>query len=773
MGIKKNLKVIFLFFFFLFFLNNTFAEIIDDAIEPFCEGNLKGEFSSNLELEELEIKINRTKQWNENLFKIYLNYQKKKNKSEHKNWVSNFRITDKFKKKYKAKIIVKYKNYKPCTLNSKVRITGDLWWHLDWQNSAPAASIHVQLLNGHILNVTKFKLFLKKARYGKNEIFVSNFFKELGYISPKTFLIKSKVNNIPIEYIFQEDLKKELIESSKYREGPILEGDERFTVKLTDDETVNYKGLNFSKISNKRFLYKDKLNTFIGVEAISNLNKVYRYNHQYKFTEKILDPFEDIFFLFTNKFFKKENIELLNIFESLSYALDSKHGLSMDDRRYYYDSYTKLYLPIYYDGKSKILDKSQQINLDQNNKNITVSNEAILGAEPSLNLLKEINIDNFLNSLNKSGLKISKLELVEVLDKIKKRLQTVAKLNIKNINFEENKKFFEMITAQTVKPNFLYSNIKDKNIFNCDPEKKNCKSTNIKAGFLYSLNEALSQDSNKIGLKLGNKNPNIFVSDEKILKSQNFIFFNNQWKKMKLNNTQIEFINVEIDINKNDKTILIDQKDINGKIIFIGGELKDWKVLFYGSNDSSTSANDLFNTGNLTGCLSFYEVLFDNVKITSKNSFCEDSVNIIRSNGVINKILITNSFSDSLDVDFSDIIFKDVKIVDSKNDCIDFSYGNYIIDKADLAKCGDKGVSIGEKSKMKIKEINIDEALIGIASKDSSIAEIINGKIDNTKICLSAYRKKIEFSGGKLILDNVNCKNKKNFFSKDSQVIWQ
>ena len=369
------------------------------------------------EIEDFKIKINKVRQWNENLFKIYLDYQNKKNKSKNKNWVSNFRITDEFKKKYDAKVFIKFKQYETCEFNAKVRITGDLWWHLDWQNSSPVSSVQVQLLDGHLFNITKFKLFLKKARHSKNEIFVSNFFKELGYISPKTFLIETNFNNVSVEYIFQEDIKKELIENSNYREGPIIEGDERFTVKLTEDETINYKGLNFSKVSNKKFLYKNKLNTFIGVEAISNLNKVYSYNHQYKFIEKIFDPFEDIFYLFTNKFFEKKNVELLNIFEAFSYALDSNHSLSMDDRRYYYDSYSKFYLPIYYDGKSKILNKEQYLNFDKNIENINISNEAILGANPSLELLEKIT-DNFLIKLNQSGLEINKSDLINLIEKL-------------------------------------------------------------------------------------------------------------------------------------------------------------------------------------------------------------------------------------------------------------------------------------------------------------------------------------------------------------------
>ena len=86
----------------------------------------------------------------------------------------------------------------------------------------------------------------------------------------------------------------------------------------------------------------------------------------------------------------KKNVELLNIFEAFSYALDSNHSLSMDDRRYYYDSYSKFYLPIYYDGKSKILNKEQYLNFDKNIENINISNEAILGAKPSLELLEKL-----------------------------------------------------------------------------------------------------------------------------------------------------------------------------------------------------------------------------------------------------------------------------------------------------------------------------------------------------------------------------------------------
>ena len=111
-------------------------------------------------------------------------------------------------KKYDAKVFIKFKQYETCEFNAKVRITGDLWWHLDWQNSSPVSSVQVQLLDGHLFNITKFKLFLKKARHSENEIFVSNFFKELGYISPKTFLLKQISIMCQSSIFFKKILKK-------------------------------------------------------------------------------------------------------------------------------------------------------------------------------------------------------------------------------------------------------------------------------------------------------------------------------------------------------------------------------------------------------------------------------------------------------------------------------------------------------------------------------------------------------------------------------------
>ena len=128
---------------------------------------------------------------------------------------------------------------------------------------------------------------------------------------------------------------------------------------------------------------------------------------------------------------------------------------------------------------------------------------------------------------------------------------------------------------------------------------------------------------------------------------------------------------------------------------------------------------------------------------------------------------IKNSFSDAFDADFSKLKIENLKISTARNDCTDFSAGNYELVNLELKSCGDKAVSIGEKSKVIIKNIEVDLAEIGLAVKDSSIMSLNNANLTNLKTCVAAYKKKQEFNGGFVELNNFNCGNFQKMFEKD------
>ena len=89
---------------------------------------------------------------------------------------------------------------------------------------------------------------------------------------------------------------------------------------------------------------------------------------------------------------------------------------------------------------------------------------------------------------------------------------------------------------------------------------------------------------------------------------------------------------------------------------------------------------------------------------------------------------------------------------------MDVSAGIYQVSKIKTKNCVDKGISVGEKSKMKIDLFEVENSYVGLSSKDLSVTSIKNFKQKNLKNCFEVAQKKQEFGGSRLILDNVNCK---------------
>ena len=208
-------------------------------------------------------------------------------------------------------------------------------------------------------------------------------------------------------------------------------------------------------------------------------------------------------------------------------------------------------------------------------------------------------------------------------------------------------------------------------------------------------------------------------------------------------------------IDHTNKILTLKQINSDDIAIFKNGNIEDWKIIFLGTKRlSERNYNFYYN-----GCLIFYNVNLKNVEIEIENTNCEDGVNFLNSNGKIDKLKITNSFSDGIDMDFSNIYAKNVFVDNAYNDCLDLSYGNYIFENLQLNNCGDKGLSIGEKSELKSKNIFIQNSNLGFVVKDSSKATIENLNLNNIKTCLAAYNKKQMFFGGLANIEKVNCKN--------------
>ena len=175
----------------------------------------------------------------------------------------------------------------------------------------------------------------------------------------------------------------------------------------------------------------------------------------------------------------------------------------------------------------------------------------------------------------------------------------------------------------------------------------------------------------------------------------------------------------------------------------------------------------------LMGSLNFYQ---SDVEISNtqffNNSAGDDYLNIIRSIFVIRDSYFENAYSDALDVDFSKGEIINTIFNKSGNDAVDFSGSNVKLENVNINQAGDKAVSVGEKSTVKIKKINITNSKIGLASKDSSILEAENVLINNVDIGAAAYIKKTEYGPANIMINGIKILNfRKKYIAQEKSEI--
>ena len=284
-------------------------------------------------------------------------------------------------------------------------------------------------------------------------------------------------------------------------------------------------------------------------------------------------------------------------------------------------------------------------------------------------------------------------------------------------------------------------------------------------------------------------------------KKNSFIEFNEQKKEVYFNSKNI-IINQEITIPKGYKFIVkagsIIRFSDKGKLrsfspINFQGTLNDPIIITsnYNFNEKSLVENynsiDILNTDiksfishcifenligpnkqsteGITGVLNVYnsEILINDT-IFKNNFQSDDFLNIVNSKFYLRNLTFENSFADAVDIDFSSGTIKDINILNSGNDALDFSGSKVDIENIVANNIGDKIISAGEQSYIKIINLKGKNSKVGLASKDLSILNVENFILDSGDIALTAYQKKTEFGPGKIISKKGDIFNYSNKF---------
>lgn len=185
--------------------------------------------------------------------------------------------------------------------------------------------------------------------------------------------------------------------------------------------------------------------------------------------------------------------------------------------------------------------------------------------------------------------------------------------------------------------------------------------------------------------------------------------------------------------------------------------------------------NTLNNKGwTITGSVTFYESDVDIEMTTFYRNQCEDALNIVRSDFIVDNATFDNIYGDAFDSDFSTGKVINTLFTNIGNDAIDFSGSQIIIEDTRILGANDKGISGGEDSHLTVNNVFIEKANIGIASKDLSIVKINNCEIVDCNYGLLLLQKKPEYGPSSIILNNTKITNPKQKYLIElgSEIIW-
>ena len=700
-------------------------------------------------VQHIDIKIKKSKKWALNGIKMLLD--------------NETNINPKWKKKFSADVTVTYP-FGTCMHRADLRQSGDWRDHTEFLNGKLRQSLDVELATGNIANAIEFKLFLPKTRLGNNETLAALILRKLNILSPKTFLINASVNGVEGTYLFQEKESKELLEAMGRREGPMFEGDEELLWSFEDFGNFELEAVSGVRLVNDKWARRGKSSALMALNAFQELQVNYLTH-----AATISGDRQNLYYLNPNQ--RLTNTPTWPEYHAIVGSFHGMHSLRPHNRKFYWNALASEFEPLYYDG----------------NVQFEAINPSGLFETPSelalfLDHLKLVDFESLkARVLNMRG------------DEFWTEFALLAKLPIDEATVFAQPKLDQMInnltalsafvseTPQPALADISYQTARDRffqrtNEWGVEQLLVTPKN-NILPGFVFECVENSHCGFPMLDVEKTMK----LISDQKYNLERVVVIPTGDLEAD--SGAHIETVTevatirhsleAQVIYDRATRHLELVQSEADDWFLMRNVELKNVTIALTGMKPAPGKAvtKQRFNEFGLTGCLTFYNVTFDNVDIRVSHGACEDSVNLVSSSGTIGTISVESAFADAIDLDFSEVQIARVISNLAGNDCLDVSGGIYTFSEALLSDCGDKGISVGENSKMVGKNVTIDTAFIGVSSKDYSLLKVEELAVKNVGICLEAFQKKEEFGGATINIATENCDSSQITQGKNSTIV--
>tara|TARA_Y100001933_G_scaffold14867_1_gene12849 strand:+ start:172 stop:2757 length:2586 start_codon:yes stop_codon:yes gene_type:complete len=640
-----------------------------------------------------------------------------------------------------------------------------------------------------------------------NEILISDIVNHEGLITPRHFYTKFEINGeyLGIRHI-EESFAKELIESSKRRNGPIY--------SLNEEKSIHYGNTEID-LANSKYWKKNK--KVLAIKGLSKLDSGQRDKRIIKTN-------------FDNNLWAKY-FSIMDLFSAI-------HGQKSKSVRFYLNPVTGLFEPIFYDGhvsninrkdiNNLIIDrvlnrenlyyqvgKEEKKVLNDNIKDDSYWENAFFLSEENIDPLFYLNyisnlerltsedyfqsIIKFYNS-NLSYLRghiyrslsrfdavsaegyLPQIEAITIFEKRIKAINTRINNSRKikpSISFSEDKKDLYLLNKHSDLPqvfsmrcgkikyepiiilNGKTYKVDLRNIYPCDYKN-----------FTYSLDEFKNEYTirndfdkyeffkNKFDIKIKIRpsiknltllsiHKNYQIKEDTVIKNK-MIEFNNSTEICISNNAKLIIRDSIISSSSGSNLIIKKCRGGNGSVIIQDSEVTLHDLSITGLSKPNFLLRELY------GGINIIRSKFNFNKLYLDSIYAEDAINFIKSEVEGNLVEAQNINSDALDFDASQLKIGTVRCRIVKNDCLDFSYSFGKIGEVYGSDISDKFISAGEKSTIKIDSVNVTNSEIGVVSKDASILQIKSLESRSVRVPIAVFIKKTELGKPSLFIDSLD-----------------
>jgi hypothetical protein len=118
----------------------------------------------------------------------------------------------------------------------------------------------------------------------------------------------------------------------------------------------------------------------------------------------------------------------------------------------------------------------------------------------------------------------------------------------------------------------------------------------------------------------------------------------------------------------------------------------------------------------------------------------DDTLHIVHSDFRLEDVELRNCFGDCIDLDYAKGRLVNLRITGSGNDGVDFMASEVTISGLHVNGAGDKGFSVGEKSRVTARDGLIEGSQIGIAVKDASYLDLALWRLRGNRLAMDVYK---------------------------------